>query len=132
MFFLKNSLMKYKRRNAIINRDEACIPPVSEKKSNVNPYRKAQNKMMNLFLFKGNKKINVMYKYGLILPEKLILLNTNIWRNRIKTVQINTRILFIAIVFKIHYFMLIKIFNHINIFQITHVIKKLNIYNSFY
>ena len=124
--------MKYKRRYAIINRDEACIPPVSEKKSNVNPYKKAQNKMMNLFLFKGNKKINVMYKYGLILPEKLILLNTNIWRNRIKTVQINTRILFIAIVFKIHYFMLIKIFNYINIFQITHVIKKLNIYNPFY
>ena len=76
--------MKYKRRNAIINRDEACIPPVSEKKSTINPYRKAQNKMMNLFLFKGNKKINVMYKYGLILPEKLMLFNTNIWRNRIK------------------------------------------------
>ena len=132
MFFLKNSLIKYKRRNAIINRDEACIPPVSEKKSNVNPYKKAQNKMMNLFLFNGNKKINEMYKYGLILPKKLILLNTNIWRNRIKTVQINTRILFIAIVFKIHYFMLIKIFNDINIFQITHVIKKLNIYSSFY
>ena len=124
--------MKYKRRNAIINRDEACIPPVSEKKSSINPYRKAQNKMMNLFLFNGNKKINEMYKYGLILPKKLILLNTNIWRNRIKTVQINTRILFIAIVFKIHYFMLIKIFNDINIFQITHVIKKLNIYSPFY
>ena len=132
MFFLKNSLIKYKRRNAIINRDEACIPPVSEKKSTINPYRKAQNKMMNLFLFKGNKKINVMYKYGLILPEKLMLLNTNIWRNRIKTVQINTRILFIAVVFKVHYFMLIEIFNYINIFQITHVIKKLNIYNPFY
>ena len=132
MFFLKNSLIKYKRRNAIINRDEACIPPVSEKKSNVNPYKKAQNKMMNLFLFNGNKKINEMYKYGLILPKKLILLNTNIWRNRIKTVQINTSILFIAIVFKIHYFMLIKIFNDINIFQITHVIKKLNIYSPFY
>ena len=29
--------MKYKRRNAIINRDEACIPPVSEKKSTINP-----------------------------------------------------------------------------------------------
>ena len=88
--------------------------------------------MTNLFLFKGNKKINVMYKYGLILPKKLMLLNTNIWRNRIKTVQINTRNLFIAIVFKIHYFMLIKIFNYINIFQITHVIKKLNIDNPFY
>ena len=132
MFFLKNSLIKYKRRNAIINRDEACIPPVSEKKSNVNPYKKAQNKMMNLFLFNGNKKINEMYKYGLILPKKLILLNTNIWRNRIKTVHINTRILFIAVVFKIHYFMLVKIFNYINIFQITHVVKKLNIYNPFY
>ena len=124
--------MKYKRRNATTRREEACIPPVSEKKSTINPYKKAQNKMMNLFLFKGNKKINVMYKYGLILPEKLILLNTNIWRNRIKTVQINTRILFIAVVFKIHYFMLVKIFNYINIFQITHVVKKLNIYNPFY
>ena len=124
--------MKYKRRNATTRREEACIPPVSEKKSTINPYKKAQNKMMNLFLFNGNKKINEMYKYGLILPKKLILLNTNIWRNRIKTVQINTRILFIAIVFKIHYFMLIKIFNDINIFQITHVIKKLNIYSPFY
>lgn len=124
--------MKYKRRNATTRREEACIPPVSEKKSTINPYKKAQNKMMNLFLFKGNKKINMMYKYGLILPEKLMLLNTNIWRNRIKTVQINTRILFIAVVFKVHYFMLIKIFNYINIFQITHIIKKLNIYNPFY
>ena len=124
--------MKYKRRKATTRREEACIPPVSEKKSTINPYKKAQNKMMNLFLFKGNKKINMMYKYGLILPEKLMLLNTNIWRNRIKTVQINTRILFIAVVFKVHYFMLIEIFNYINIFQITHVIKKLNIYNPFY
>ena len=124
--------MKYKRRNATTRREEACIPPVSEKKSTINPYKKAQNKMMNLFLFKGNKKINMMYKYGLILPEKLMLLNTNIWRNRIKTVQINTRILFIAVVFKVHYFILIKIFNYINIFQITHIIKKLNIYNPFY
>ena len=124
--------MKYKRRNATTRREEACIPPVSEKKSTINPYKKAQNKMMNLFLFKGNKKINMMYKYGLILPEKLMLLNTNIWRNRIKTVQINTRILFIAVVFKVHYFMLIKIFNYINIFQINHIIKKLNIYNPFY
>ncbi len=124
--------MKYKRRNATTRREEACIPPVSEKKSTINPYKKAQNKMMNLFLFKGNKKINMMYKYGLILPEKLMLLNTNIWRNRIKIVQINTSILFIAVVFKVHYFMLIKIFNYINIFQITHIIKKLNIYNPFY
>ena len=124
--------MKYKRRNATTRREEACIPPVSEKKSTINPYKKAQNKMMNLFLFNGNKKINEMYKYGLILPKKLILLNTNIWRNRIKTVHINTRILFIAVVFKIHYFMLVKIFYYINIFQITHVVKKLNIYNPFY
>ena len=101
MFFLKNSLIKYKRRNAIINRDEACIPPVSEKKSNVNPYKKAQNKMMNLFLFNGNKKINEMYKYGLILPKKLILLNMKLFQNIVLLMQQNVMLYFRSMISKV-------------------------------
>ena len=43
-----------------------------------------------------------------------------------------TRILFIAGFFKIHKLLFVKIFNNINIFQVTHIIKEFNIYDSFY
>ena len=131
LFFLKKSLIKYKRKKDTNKSEAAWIPPVSEKKSKVKPYKKAANKKRNRFLFNGNKNIKEMYRYGLMCWEKFMLFNTNIWRKRMIIIHKKTRILFIVGFFKIHKLLFVKIFNNINIFQATHIIKELNIYNSF-
>lgn len=75
------------------------MPPVSEKKSMVSPYKKARSKKANLFLLKGKINTNVMYKYGLMYPEKLMLLKTNICKNKRTIDHKKTATLLICIVY---------------------------------
>tara|TARA_B110001454_G_C12665135_1_gene411236 strand:+ start:903 stop:1124 length:222 start_codon:yes stop_codon:yes gene_type:complete len=62
------------------NVENAWIPPESEKKSTKRPNIKLKKRKENLFFFKGYKKTNDIYRYGLICPKKLMLFRTKTCR----------------------------------------------------
>jgi hypothetical protein len=55
----------------------ACIPPVFEKISIVNPRPKASKSVAHRGILTGRTRINKMYKYGFIYPKNWILFSTS-------------------------------------------------------